>query len=599
MFLTLLSTSALSSAALLLLACPTNTEPAVSANTIADAAPPGMVLLKKQRVVIGTEGDAAKEIILAADGGFTGVWAETPAHTVTVNDFYLMTTEVTNEQFAEYILASGSQPPILWAKDATDKARRTFLEETGKAREEARAAGRALPPKELFDVDTWWKQNWKESKWKVPTDLASLPVVQVSKIQAEAYARWAGLRLMTEFEFQRAVRGKTENLYPWGSDWDPDKVLCAENARDRLAPVGSRAEGASPEGIFDLAGGVWEWTSSKYLPFPKYKVGTIKISASGSSRTENLITEWDEALFVICGGSYKNGAIAARGQTRQGTYDDETTDALGFRCAASPGVGVDVANLIERSELPRSIRANYKFDMSLTVATDRWKWRKGEAVKRKSKAEKPKGDASEGEEEKPKDDAGKGKEAKHLENYAVITDYDYILFTPVAELPGNSPSSLGKKTLTDGPLVLGFLSTTLPLTSPALAPGTYTVGWRAAGVNRTKPADPKDKKDDEPSAAAKRPLKEDIEFDDKVENLVFMDSTGTPILAMPFDGVEGKRLKPGSMAIKSIPANEKKEIEAHEEIVISAVVPTGRNALLFDIKLTCPAGSTAGDWRTQ
>ena len=574
MFLTLIlavPTSAL--ALLLLLASPT--EPTIlAASAKENPAPPGMVFLKKEHdVVIGFEDDAAKDLIISHDGGMMTIWGETPAHEVDVDDFFLMSTEVTNEQFAEYVKASGSMPPTLWAKDAIEVARRAFLEEAGKEREEARAAGKPLPEKVLFDSDNWWKKNWEkeETDWKVPSELRALPVVEVSFKQAEAYARWAGLRLMTEFEFQRAVRGKTENLYPWGSNWLPKNVVCAENAKDRLAKVGSRTGGMTADGIYDLPGSVWEWTSSKYLPYPKYMTSTVMISSKSNSRVENLIVEWDESLYVVVGGSYKNGAIAARASTRQGEYSDETTTAMGFRCAASPRVGIDIANLIERADVPRSIRSNYKFDMSLTIAMDRWKWRKGEAGER-------------------------------LDNYAVITDYDYVLFTPVADLTSSNPKGLGDDTVTDGPLILGFLSTTLPLTSPRLEPGTYIVGWRGKGTNRTKPKsdEPNEDDDDEEAGPAKRPLRDfEVPFDDKLENLVFFNQSGDPMLAHPFAGVESKKLKQGTMAVKFVAANEKKEIPSHEEIIIGAVVPAGSRGLLFDIKLVVPSGATAGDWRKQ
>lgn len=551
------------------LAAPTEpTTPALASKE--NSAPPGMVFLPKERkVVIGFEDDAAKDLIISHDGGLMTIWGETPAHKVAVDDFFLMSTEVTNEQFAEYVKAAGSMPPTLWAKDAIEVARRAFLEESGKARAEARAAGKPLPEKVLFDADTWWRKNWEDADWDVPEEIAALPVVEVSHKQAEAYARWAGLRLMTEFEFQRAVRGKTENLYPWGSNWLPKNVVCAENANDRLAEVGSRPGGMTAEGIYDLPGSVWEWTSSKYLPYPNYQTSTVKISSKSNSRVENLIVEWDESLFVVVGGSYKNGAIAARASTRQGEYSDETTTAMGFRCAASPTVGLDIANLIERAEVPRSIRSNYKFDMSLTIAMDRWKYRKGKAGER-------------------------------LDNYAVITDYDYVLFTPVAELNSSNPAAMGKKTVTDGPLILGFLSTTLPLTSPPLEPGTYVVGWRAAGVNREKEKDPNEVDEEEEEGPTKRPLRDfEVPFDEKKENLVFFNQSGDPMLAHPFAGVESKKLKQGTMAVKFVAANEKKEIPSHEEIVIGAVVPAGSRGLLFDIKLVVPSGTTAGDWRKQ
>lgn len=542
-------------------------------------APPGLVFLKKERVVIGLDNDAAKETILATDGIRVSIWGETPAHKAPVDDFFLMSTEVTNEQFAEYILEAGSMPPELWAESAISTARTAFLTEQGKARQEAREAGKPIPEKEVFDSDTWWRLNWQDAEWEVPKELASVPVIQVNYNQAESYARWAGLRLMTEQEFQRAVRGKTENLYPWGANWDETKALSADNARDRLEPVGTRREGATLEGIYDLPGGVWEWTSSKYLPYPKFKAKTLTMGKGASKKIINLTVEWDEAQKVLVGGSYKNGGMAARATTRRPGFSDETTDAIGFRCAASPTVGSDIAMLVEKADVGRSIRGQYKFDLSLTVATDRWKYRKGEA-----------GKIRKGDKEKKEEDWS-------IENYAVITNYDYVLFSPVAELNSSNPTVLGKKTISEGPLILGFMSTTLPISNPALEPGTYMVGWRAAGKNHLQKAPKAEGDDEEGGGSIVTPLEDQIEFDHTVENLVFMDKNGTPLLAVPFKGITSERLREGTIATNIVEADERKKIVAHEELIISAVVPAGRRGFLFDIKLECPVGTSSGNWR--
>ena len=69
---------------------------------------------------------------------------------------------------------------------------------------------------EDWDPAGWWELNWQDQPWRVPEDRLAHPVAAVSHEEATAYARWAGLRLMTEVEFHRAARGDSDRRYPWG-----------------------------------------------------------------------------------------------------------------------------------------------------------------------------------------------------------------------------------------------------------------------------------------------------------------------------------------------------------------------------------------------
>ncbi|MBX3167284.1 MAG: SUMF1/EgtB/PvdO family nonheme iron enzyme [Candidatus Eremiobacteraeota bacterium] len=99
-----------------------------------------------------------------------------------------------------------------------------------------------------------------------PPEEAELPAVNVSCEEAGEYARWLGKRLPSEEQWEKAARGPDGRLFPWGDEWDGERVNSAESGRRFLTPVDAFPAGASPYGCLNMAGNVWEWTTTPWEP---------------------------------------------------------------------------------------------------------------------------------------------------------------------------------------------------------------------------------------------------------------------------------------------------------------------------------------------
>jgi len=169
-------------------------------------------------------------------GSNDGPEDERPQHRVTVPEFSIDRTPVTNGQLAHFMSAVGTKAP---------DGQRWYDVDDGDARIHRR-----------------------EGKWLADVGYENHPVVEASWYGAVAYCKWLGKRLPTEAEWEKAARGTDGRKYPWG-DEPPDRSRAHFNGGwNDTRPAGSFPKGASPYGVLDLAGNGWEWVSSAYLPYP-------------------------------------------------------------------------------------------------------------------------------------------------------------------------------------------------------------------------------------------------------------------------------------------------------------------------------------------
>lgn len=213
-----------------------------------------------------------------------------PEHKLFLKGYYIDKYLVTNAQYARFIAATGHRPPPHWTNG------------------------------------------------KIPPGIELHPVTMVSWYDAQKYAKWAGKRLPTEAEWEKAARGNDGRRWPWGNNMDVDNLNTYYN-------IGSTTEvtryksGASPYGVMDMAGNVSQWIADDFLPYPgsdapselfEGKVAVAQTPTDRSMKVVDLVPVKGK-YKILRGGSWKSDPFSTSTFHRNYSWPHYASDFFGFR----------------------------------------------------------------------------------------------------------------------------------------------------------------------------------------------------------------------------------------------------------------------------
>ena len=219
-----------------------------------------------------SRGSSSRELteVMIDFGQNSMLYREIPKNWVILDSFYIDRYEVTNIQYKHFLESTGHSPPIGWKNDTYPEGEDNF------------------------------------------------PVVFVSCLDANAYARWIGRRLPREDEWEKAARGADGYQWPWGDKFYAHRCNTREGGKNKTMPVGSYLNGANAFGVLDLAGNVWEWVDADMKPYPGFSEETYYFPSS--------------IRKILRGGSFKETGEQARGAFRGDGAVDQIYNNVGFRC---------------------------------------------------------------------------------------------------------------------------------------------------------------------------------------------------------------------------------------------------------------------------
>lgn len=261
--------------------------------TIADLLPE-FVVVPARPFLIGTPEEALSGLARRYGGARESYREEAPRHRLTLPAFALARVPVTNALYAAFAAATDIRPPLAWRGPT--------------------------PPADRRDhpvVDVSWEEAvafcaWLSAAWPMVgarRPHSALPVAPVFRLPSEA-------------EWEHAARGDDGRTFPWGDDFDPACANTRETGVATTIPVGQAARGASPYGLLDMAGNVWEWTATLDRLYPyDPDDGREQIPAAGRR--------------ILRGGCYANPQGFARCACRFRLPPTVRNEFIGFRLACT------------------------------------------------------------------------------------------------------------------------------------------------------------------------------------------------------------------------------------------------------------------------
>lgn len=314
--------------------------------------------------------DPMNKMVLIPAGSFymgaddtTGMADEYPSHEVKINSFWMDEHEVTNREFAAFVAATGyvttAEKPI--SKEELLASLPQGTPEPDSSSLAAMMAPGALvftPPDHavpLNDISQWWTfvtgTNWQhpEGPGSNIDNRENEPVRQVSWLDAQAYAKWAGKRLPTEAEWEYAARGGLSGkMYPWGDEALTTGKPKANTWNGNFPYNNTKTDGFygtapvksySPNGyqLYDMSGNVWEWCEDWY-DADYYTEVEKEAGAATAPAAANDPDDPGQAKRVIRGGSFMCSDEYCRGyrvSARMKSTPESGLSNLGFRCARS------------------------------------------------------------------------------------------------------------------------------------------------------------------------------------------------------------------------------------------------------------------------
>ncbi len=427
------------------------------AQSQAIAAPPpelpsSLIEVPDGKVTVGTEADAlwdTVEVFQPRDEKrkmrlLRKLMSELGAKEHEVDSYFLSRYPVTNEQYLEFVKATGHRFPYHWWKEGKPdhfeamrvKAKEAYPGETGP---------------EMF----YWEQYYRDLPYAIPEGQEQFPVTFVSRRDALAFAAWAGTRLPTEAEWVFAATGAEPRQFLWGDEWERDwlkKLRIASPREQKIKRVGELGELArGPFGHEDMVGNVWEWTDvAVYYPVNGDDLYRRELDRLKKKKFEEKLEEPDfkGAAGVTKGASYFSWQDPAelRVQTRAYLGTTQTIEGVGFRLAKTHAPARDMARSRIALEFdPNNYGEGQSAAMDRQVGIERY-------------------------------DLG--------EDGRLIKGYSAIAIVPYNHLAIDGTPALGKlrETLQERPIAFGVLVSSVKLAEPELEPGTYLLAFRQKGM---------------------------------------------------------------------------------------------------------------------